>query len=166
MESPRYVKHLAERFEAMGGLKYIFLSHRDDVADADKYASQFGSRRIIHMGDLSAQPDSEIVLEGTEAQQITNDFLVIPTPGHSLGHCVLLFENHFLFTGDHLYWNREDNRLDAFKDYCWYSWEEQKRSMQKLLNYKFEWVLPGHGQSVQLPSEQMHESLSALVQRM
>ena len=28
---------------------------------------------------------------------------------------------------------------------CWYSWPEQVRSLERLLDYRFEWVLPGHG---------------------
>jgi glyoxylase-like metal-dependent hydrolase (beta-lactamase superfamily II) len=34
---------------------------------------------------------------------------------------------------------------DKHKSVAWYSWPEQTRSMEKLLNYDFEWVLPGHG---------------------
>ncbi len=166
VEAPRYVKQLASRLEAMGGVKYIFLSHQDDVADADKYAKQFGSKRIIHKNDLSAQPGAEIVLDDKEPKHFEKDFVVIPTPGHTRGHCVLLYRNKFLFTGDHLYWDRDDERLDAYKRYCWYSWDEQKNSMASLLSYNFEWVLPGHGQSVHLPASEMHESLSALVKRM
>ena len=163
IESPRFVKTLAERFEQMGGIKYIFLSHRDDVADADKYAAHFGSKRIIHQTELSAQPGSEIVLTGNEAQLLHDDFLVIPTPGHTIGHCVLLYKNKYLFTGDHLAWDREHNTLEAFKDYCWYSWDEQKISMKRLLDCSFEWVLPGHGQRVQLNAAEMKQSLAVLV---
>lgn len=166
VESPRYVKSLAEQIGKMGGIKYIFLSHRDDVADADKYAAQFGSTRIIHKADLSAQPSAEMVLEGREPITIGTGFEIIPTPGHSKGHCVLLYKNKFLFTGDHLYWNREQQQLGAYERYCWYSWEEQKKSMSDLLNYKFEWVLPGHGQKVRLSPEKMKEELAALALRM
>lgn len=166
VESPRYVKSLASRFEKMGGLKYIFLSHRDDVADADKFSKEFSANRIIHEADLSAQPGAEIVLQGEENRAFEKDFLVIPTPGHSRGHCVLLYKNKYLFTGDHLFWNREEKRLDAHDRYCWYSWDKQKESMESLLDYDFEWVLPGHGQSVQLSLAEMKEQLSALVERM
>lgn len=166
IEAPRYVKKLADKFENMGGIAYIFLSHRDDVADADKYAEQFGSKRIIHKADLSAQPGSEIVLEGTDTRSFGKDFLVIPTPGHSKGHCVLLYKNKYLFTGDHLYWDREDQHLGAFERYCWYSWDEQKKSMKLLGDYDFEWVLPGHGQSVHLSKAKMRKEVMALAERM
>src|SRR5689334_6092516 len=43
IDSPRYVEHLAEQFAAMGGIRYLFLTHRDDVADASRYAERFGA---------------------------------------------------------------------------------------------------------------------------
>jgi glyoxylase-like metal-dependent hydrolase (beta-lactamase superfamily II) len=79
---------------------------------------------------------------------------------------VLLHQNRFLFTGDHLDWDRERQRLDASQEYCWYSWPEQIASMSRLLDFRFEWVLPGHGQRVQLPAERMHVELAVLVGRM
>jgi glyoxylase-like metal-dependent hydrolase (beta-lactamase superfamily II) len=79
---------------------------------------------------------------------------------------VLLFRNRFLFTGDHLAWDRHSQTLEAFEDYCWYSWERQARSMQDLSRYAFEWVLPGHGQRVHLPQQDMQGHLNRLAQSM
>ena len=36
----------------------------------------------------------------------------------------------------------------------------------RLLDYSFEWVLPGHGQRVYLPAAAMHDQLAKLVERM
>ena len=60
-----------------------------------------------------------------------------------------------LFTGDSLSWSFVDNDLNAFRDFCWYSWEEQTRSLARLLDYDFEWVLAGHGGSHGLPAPEM-----------
>jgi glyoxylase-like metal-dependent hydrolase (beta-lactamase superfamily II) len=79
---------------------------------------------------------------------------------------VLLYRDRYLFTGDHLWWDRDDARLGASRSYCWYSWLEQTQSMARLLDYSFAWVLPGHGQRVQLPPDQMRQELAALVERM
>ena len=54
VDAPRFIKHLVNNIEAMGGLDYIFLTHRDDVADAEKYAAHFGARRVIHALEKSA----------------------------------------------------------------------------------------------------------------
>jgi glyoxylase-like metal-dependent hydrolase (beta-lactamase superfamily II)/ferredoxin len=166
VDSPKFVQQLVRRFEAAGGVRFIFLTHQDDVADAERYAQHFGAERIIHRRELAAQPGAELVIDGDEPIELARGFLAIPTPGHTGGHVVLLHANRYLFSGDHLWWDREAHRLDASEDYCWYSWPEQRRSMKRLLDYKFEWVLPGHGDRVHVPADQMHEQLAALVNRL
>ena len=49
-----------------------------------------------------------------------------------------------LFSGDHLWGTPDGKRLSASPEVCWYSWPEQVRSLERLLDYRFEWVLPGH----------------------
>ncbi len=166
IDSPRYLPRLVKAFDALGGIRYIFLTHQDDVAEAHRYAARFGSERIIHKADLAAQPEAEIVLNGNTEIEIIPNFIVIPTPGHTRGHCVLLYKNRFLFTGDHLSYHRKAKRLDAFRRYCWYSWSEQIESMKRLLYHSFEWILPGHGQRIQLPPAVMHENLTQLISQM
>lgn len=166
IDSPKFLPHLVSRFEAWGGIQHIFLTHRDDVADADKYADKFNSNRIIHRAELSAVPDAETVIDGLEPVEIRPGVKIIPTPGHTKGHSVLLFKNRFLFTGDHLWWNPEDETLVASRRVCWYSWKDQTASMERLLQERFEWVLPGHGDRHYLPAERMHEALTLLVARM
>jgi glyoxylase-like metal-dependent hydrolase (beta-lactamase superfamily II) len=79
---------------------------------------------------------------------------------------VLLYRNKFLFTGDHLWWSPERQGLAASRSYCWYSWEEQKESVERLLSYRFEWVLPGHGRRHQASATEMHQLLEQCVNRM
>jgi len=165
IDSPRYVERLASRFEDLGGIRYIFLTHRDDVADAEKWAARFGATRIIHRLELKAQPGAEWVIDGYDPVELVPGFLAIPTPGHTRGHTVLLYQDCFLFTGDHLSWDRTDLCLSASRDYCWYSWRDQVESLGKLQNYSFEWVLPGHGQRVQLSRAQMRREMARLVDR-
>ncbi len=164
-DAPRFEPGLVERISSMGGLSRIFLTHRDDVADADRYAERFGAQRIIHEADLDAAPLSEIVLRGLEATSLAPGLVAIPVPGHTKGHCVLLYKDRFLFTGDHLEGD-PGGTLGAFRDYCWYDWGEQTRSMERLLKYRFEWVLPGHGGRLKLSPELMRRELEALIDRM
>src|SRR6516165_2130007 len=56
IDSPKFVTPLVRRLEALGGIAHIFLTHRDDVADAHRFAEHFGSGRIIHRDELSSQP--------------------------------------------------------------------------------------------------------------
>jgi glyoxylase-like metal-dependent hydrolase (beta-lactamase superfamily II)/ferredoxin len=166
IDSPKFVAPLVRRLEALGGVSHIFLTHRDDVADAEHYANHFGSRRIIHRAELSSQPGAEEILDGEGPWVLAPGFLAIPTPGHTQGHCVLLFQDRFLFTGDHLAWDRDARRLAASEDYCWYSWPQQAESMERLAAYRFEWVLPGHGRRVRLPAAEMQHHLKRLKKSM
>jgi len=146
VDSPRFAPPLVKRLEAMGGIRYLYLTHRDDVADHAKFYQHFGCDRILHIDDVtSSTQDVEIQLSSSEPVQLQPDLLIIPVPGHTKGHTVLLYNQKFLFTGDHLAWSSQLNQLIAFRGACWYSWTELIRSMRKLLDYSFEWVLPGHG---------------------
>lgn len=164
IDSPKFVAPLVKQLEALGGIAHIFLTHRDDVADAQRYAEHFGGRRIIHRDELSSQPGAEVVLDGSGSWELAPGFQAIFTPGHTKGHCVLLFQERFLFTGDHLAWDRDEQKLLAFQDYCWYSWPEQVESMERLAGQRFEWVLPGHGQRVRLPAAEMRQEMRRLVE--
>src|SRR5262249_9253412 len=137
-----------------------------DVADAKLYAERFGSKGITHRADLHSQPDAEVVIDGEPPVRLAADFLAIPTPGHTEGHCVLLLGDRFLFTGDHLAWDRHERRLQAFRSYCWFSWPRQVQSMQKLLDFPSDWVLPGNGKRIHLPESEMRAQMEQLVARM
>ena len=145
IDSPRFATQLVKRIASMGGVRKMFLTHRDDVADHARFAEKFGGVRVMHGADGASRLGIECVLEGEEEIQLDRDLIAIPTPGHTRGHAVLLYQNRFLFTGDHLAWSPERETLTAFRSVCWYSWDEQIRSMEKLLSHSFEWVLPGHG---------------------
>ena len=166
VDSPKYLPHLVDQFQKLGGIAHIFLTHRDDVAEAQKYAARFASRRIIHRKELSAQPSAELVIDVLDPLELAQGFVAIPTPGHTRGHMCLLVEDRYLFTGDHLWWSRSLCSLNAGRDVCWYSWEDQTRSMAALERFTFEWVLPGHGERVKLPAEEAQRQVRALVERM
>ncbi|HYM20909.1 MAG TPA: MBL fold metallo-hydrolase [Candidatus Kapabacteria bacterium] len=162
VDSPKYQVKLVKKFEEWGGIKYIFLSHQDDVADAHRYAKHFSATRIIHRADQRAEPDAEMLIDGEDPVAITSDHLIIPVPGHTRGSCVLLYKD-ILFTGDHLWWSRNRKTLGAGRSVCWYDWGEQTRSMKKLLAYDFRRVLPGHGERVELAADEMKAHLEKLV---
>jgi glyoxylase-like metal-dependent hydrolase (beta-lactamase superfamily II)/ferredoxin len=163
IDSPRFVEHLAARFAAKGGLRYIFLTHRDDVADAEQYARRFKATRIIHRLELDAQPEAERVIDGVRPVPLAAGFLAIPTPGHTRGHCALLYGGEFLFSGDHIWWSRVRGRLKASRDVCWYSWREQVESVARLAAWQFEWVLPGHGERAHFSGAEMGHALQRLI---
>ena len=164
VDSPRYIKHLIDWFEQRGGITHIFLTHKDDIADADKYAAHFGAKRIIHVADADAAPDAEWILDGADSIQLADGCRAIPVPGHTPGSMALLYNEKFLFTGDHLWWNPHQQALGAPQRLVWRA-KVLMASLQKLLSYRFEWVLAGHGDRVKLPVETMRNRLQALLDR-
>lgn len=162
VDSPRYLKHLVDALERMGGLRYIFLTHEDDVADAARYAARFGATRIIHRADAEAMPDAEWIVDGSDSIPLAPQFNLIPVPGHTPGSSALLYDQRFLFTGDHLWWDPETRSLQAPQRLVWRS-RAMVQSLEKLLGDRFEWVLPGHGDRIKLTPEEMRNQLRLLV---
>ncbi len=163
VDSPRFSAPLVKRIEEMGGVALMFLSHQDDIADHAKFAAHFHCPRVMHRGDGAARLGIEQVVDGEAPIAIGAGLVCIPTPGHTRGHQVLLYRHQALFTGDHLAWSPARETLVAFRDFCWYSWSVQTRSMERLLDYRFEWVLPGHGRIHQAPAAEMHGHLERCV---
>jgi glyoxylase-like metal-dependent hydrolase (beta-lactamase superfamily II)/ferredoxin len=145
IDSPRFATHLVRRIEKLAGIKRMLLTHRDDIADHELFAKTFGCERTMHTDDGARRLGVEQIIEGEEAVEIDHDLTAIPTPGHTRGHMVFLYRKTFLFPGDHLAWSPARQTLTAFPSVAWYSWARQIESMHKLLDYDFEWVLPGHG---------------------
>ena len=84
-------------------------------------------------------------LDGTAPVHLDDDLVAIPVPGHTRGSTALLYRDRYLFSGDHLWANDDETGLESGEDVCWYSWPEQRRSIARLAEHHFEWVLPGHG---------------------
>lgn len=166
VDSPRFTRPLVKKIEAMGGAATMFLTHRDDIADHAAFAKKFGTTRVMHGWDGAARLGVERVVEGEGAVRLDRDLVIVPVPGHTRGHIVLLYRDKFLFTGDHLAWSPSRETLTAFRSVCWYSWTEQTRSMERLLDYSFEWVLPGHGRIHQDTAAGMRSHLLRCVEWM
>jgi len=166
VDSPRFASQLVHSIEELGGVRLMFLSHKDDIADHAKWAAHFSCPRVMHADDGAARLEIEQVLQGETPVQLEPELLAIPTRGHTRGHVCLLYRDKFLFTGDHLAWSPERRTLIAFRDACWYSWTEQTCSMARLLDYRFEWVLPGHGRIGHGDAAEIHEHLERCVEWM
>lgn len=161
IDSPRFAQPLVKR---LGHVRRMLLTHQDDVADHAKFHERFGCERVLHRDDVKPRTSMmELQPSGSEPLLLEPELLMIPTPGHTRGHAVFLYRDKYLFTGDHLAWSPSRGHLYAFRSACWYSWPEQIRSMERLLDYRFEWVLPGHGRPVHLPADAMHASLEQCI---
>ncbi|MCG3116253.1 MAG: MBL fold metallo-hydrolase [Candidatus Manganitrophus sp. SA1] len=164
VDSPRYVGRLINAFEEMGGIRTIFLTHEDDVADSARYGEHFGAMRIIHRADAAASPGAERVVDGEEPIVVSEPFQIIPVPGHTEGSMALLYDRRFLFSGDHLWWDPERSALGAPERLVW-DGERLLTSVAKLLDHSFEWVLPGHGDRIRLTAGEAAAHLERLLER-
>jgi glyoxylase-like metal-dependent hydrolase (beta-lactamase superfamily II)/ferredoxin len=143
VDSPRWAAALADRIAALGGVRTMVLTHRDDVADHDAWHRRFGCERVIHAADVSGDTAAcERIVDGET--RLAPDLLVIPVPGHTRGSVALL-HGDVLFSGDHVWATDDQQGLECGRDVCWYSWPEQRRSIEKLAAHDFTHVLPGHG---------------------
>lgn len=167
VDSPRFNKPLVRNIERLGGVSSMLLTHRDDVADHAKFREHFGCERWMHRDDVTrGTTGMEHQPGGRDPVRLDDDLVMIPVPGHTRGHVVYLFRDEVLFSGDHLAWNVKTNRLYAFRNACWYSWSEQIHSMERLLDFQFARVLPGHGRPIDLPKPKMHVELERCVEWM
>lgn len=160
VDSPRFTPPLVKRLDELGGIRYLYLTHRDDVADHQKFHDRFDCDRILHEDDIVDSTQSvEIQLSGSETYRLAEDVEIVPVSGHTKGHTVLLYNQQFLFTGDHLAFSERLGHLTGFRNYCWYSWPEQVRSMERLTRLSFEWILPGHGRRFHAEPVEMQQQL-------
>jgi glyoxylase-like metal-dependent hydrolase (beta-lactamase superfamily II)/ferredoxin len=152
VDSPRFAAPLAARIRALGGIRLLFLTHRDDVADHARWAQAFGCERVLHARDVTARTRGvERVLRGDDPVPLAGGLVAVPVPGHTAGSSALLADETYLFTGDHL-WGDAEGRLGASQAVCWHDWRLQTASMERLGAFRFEWVLPGHGRPWRAPS--------------
>lgn len=164
VDSPRTSRILMDQVAALGGVRWMFLTHRDDVADHQAWHARFGCERILHCQDLGPSTRAvERIIDGEDAITLTEDLQIIPVPGHTAGSCALRFRETFLFSGDHVWAKDGEDGLEAGRDVCWHSWAAQHRSMLRLAEHRFTWVLPGHGRPWQAPdAAAMHAELRRL----
>ena len=62
IDSPRFSPPLVKRLEELGGVRYLYLTHRDDVADHQKFQEYFMANnpvdmpceRLLHNDDITA----------------------------------------------------------------------------------------------------------------
>jgi glyoxylase-like metal-dependent hydrolase (beta-lactamase superfamily II) len=152
MDSPRYHPGLAKRLKELGGVRYMVLSHRDDVADHAKWAEELGCDRIIHKSEANRRQGTdqcETQLTGEGPWQLPDggdDVELLFTPGHTAG-CISMLSKpqQALFTGDHLAYSRSVDRLSIMRRYNWDSIDKQLDSVKGLLDHEFLHIFPGHG---------------------
>jgi glyoxylase-like metal-dependent hydrolase (beta-lactamase superfamily II) len=173
VDMPKPSDQVFRWLEEHGGVRWLFLTHKDHVQHHAEYAARFpGCRRIIGRADVnkrqSAFADATSAVEiqiasdpgptTLEGAPLANDaltdaeFAVLPQPGHTPGTMCLLYRGKYLFTGDHLAYSNVRGHVIAHRLQCWESWQRQTDSVSRLRDLatagqlRFSWLLPGHGE--------------------
>lgn len=166
VDTPRWSPSLAARYEKLGPVTDVLLTHRDHAAHGRQYADGFGARLWIHEGDLDAAPDADRVLRGTEPVEIADGVVAHPLPGHTEGSVLYLADDRYCFTGDSFHWSRTTGDVEVFDTVTWHSVEELAASLERTAGrLRFEWLLPGHGDRRRLPPGEMTARLRRLAVR-
>ncbi len=145
VDSPRFLRSLANRVDDFGGIQHILLTHRDDVADADRWADRYGARVWIHADDAVAARYATDIVSGQSSAAVAADVTILPIPGHTRGSVAIHVDDRLLFTGDSLHWDRSREQLDVYAWATWFSWASLADAMDRLASLPVEWVFPGHG---------------------
>jgi glyoxylase-like metal-dependent hydrolase (beta-lactamase superfamily II) len=166
IDTPRYSKPLAAKYEALGAVTDVLLTHIDHAAHGRRYADRFGARLWIHEGDLSGAPDADQILRGKDTIEVAEGVIAHPLPGHTAGSVLYVADERYCFSGDSLYWSRTTGDVEIFETVTWYSITELAASLARSVGrLRFEWLLPGHGDRKRLPAEEMTRRLQALTAR-
>ena len=166
IDTPRWSAGLADRYERLGPVTDVLLTHRDHAAHGRQYADRFGARLWIHEGDLDARPDADRVVRGLEPVEVTPGVVVHPLPGHTEGSVLFLVDDRYCFSGDSFYWSRTSGDLEVAEYVTWYDIRVLAASLARVAPHiRFEWVLPGHGDRMRRSAEEMATRLAGLVER-
>ncbi|KAJ6720761.1 METALLO-BETA-LACTAMASE FAMILY PROTEIN [Salix viminalis] len=159
IDSPRYTERLARNIEMLGGARYMFLTHEDDVADHRRWSERLSCDRVLHSGDVdNSTADVETKLQGTGPWNLGKDVQLIHTPGHTEGSVCLFYKPlKILFTGDHLLMT--ETGLSICERYNKCSVQMQVDSVLKLLEIDFNWIIPGHGRRVEFKDREEKDSI-------
>lgn len=106
--------HEIDQMEALGGVHYQYLSHRDELGDTlNVISKRFGTKlggHVLEQEDFARVRSPDILFDRREMH--LGNVEVIPTPGHSPGStCFLVHSDngaHYLFTGDTLYFSNNE----------------------------------------------------------
>jgi len=144
IDSPEFSDNLVERIKEDGGIRWIFITHSDDVGEAINFRAKFGSQICIHKKDSWSVKDADMKFNGGE--ELAGHAQLIHTPGHTLGSSMLLakLDQHYLFTGDTILTTAGGGLMANTRMYT-KSPSDVMKSVRKLPQFKVDVILPAHG---------------------
>ena len=166
VDTPRWSDALADRYEELGPVTDVLLTHRDHAAHGRRYADRFGARLWIHEGDLDAAPDADRMIRGIDPSRSERGDRAPAPRGTPKGSVLYVADERYCFSGDSFYWSRTTGDIEVAENVTWYSIEELATSLARTAErLRFEWLLPGHGDRKRLPATEMAQRMRGLTAR-
>lgn len=135
-----------EEVNELGGVRRQYLNHSHEASPAnDRVAELFDAALYVHEEDAPEASEVANVNETfSERHQLSEDFEVIPIPGHTGGATAYLWDtgrHRVLFTGDTIFFSRGGWRaavLDGISDR-----EQYIESLRLIRSLEFDLIVPG-----------------------
>jgi glyoxylase-like metal-dependent hydrolase (beta-lactamase superfamily II) len=166
VNAPEPTAELVKELKELGGVDYIFGTHRDVICHVNAMAKHFNAKRVFHELDLDAIPDTEVVLVGVQERAFGDDnkFVAMPAPGHTEGHCMLLYDGQFLFCGDSVSVSGDELTVGP-AEWTWQNVELNIESVRRLASLTLSGLLPDHGKVLQADSAEIRKRILAGVEK-
>ena len=146
VDTPAFTPRVLNAVRTVGGLRYLFLSHRDEIGEIADLHRATGGAVIMHRSEADLVPCGVDLVFDTDFE-VEPGVTVIHTPGHSPGSSCLLVHRgdlRVLFTGDHILRRREQVPAPLKFPWTW-DWDAQLGSARRLLELEFDYIVPSHG---------------------
>jgi len=193
IDVPKPSDELFRWLEEHGGVRWLFLTHKDHAQHHAEIVERFPEcRRVMGRADVNRHQHAYADATTAVEVQLPNDrgpmkldgepiapevmasepVVLLPQPGHTPGSICLSYRGKFLFTGDHLAYSRLLGHIVGHRLQCWEDWERQTRSVEQLAAWAdagqlgFQWLLPGHGEQFRFAGDVAASELRRAVQWM
>lgn len=151
-DCPRFNSQLANRIKALAkelrGVKYLVLSHSDDVAGHERWAKALGAVRVIHELECNKRQHTDMcemkLSDSSFPFSLDEGLELIHVPGHTKGSIAMFHhDSQSLFAGDHIMFLQREGRVlgGGFSSDV----PLQAKSVEKLKDLPFMYGWPGHG---------------------
>ena len=149
VDTPEASEAMRAQIESLGGVKHLFITHRDDAGEACVYQARLGAIVAIHREDAGYVRGCSVDRLLEHGDTLTPVTEVVHLPGHSPGSSALLIERGggVLFTGDALPGQADGSLRLPPEQYSTNPIQAQS-SLRRLLDYDFEAIFASRGEPI------------------
>lgn len=137
------IDHIGNAKELQEATQAELWAPKEDVPYITGEKKRPGIKRIITAVTRTPKP---FISHTYNENQCIGEIRVIPAPGHTPGHSMILYRN-ILFIGD--LFRVENGKFQLLPQFMNWHHEEAKNSIALIKNMEYDWICPSHGMPVQ-----------------